>query len=84
MTDKPSSIGSGGAVEHNHCVDCCCARSWAALGFTNYTGMSIPEHIAAMREALEAIANGEGHYGAQAFEYKQIARAALNAREDAS
>lgn len=29
------------------------------------------------REALERIANGDGYYGAQAREYKQIARAAL-------
>lgn len=28
-------------------------------------------------EALREIAVGEGHYGAQAFEYKQIARKAL-------
>lgn len=31
----------------------------------------------AMREALKQIANGEGYYGAQAREYKAIARAAL-------
>jgi len=31
-----------------------------------------------MLEALEAIANGEGTYGAQAHEYKQIARAAIS------
>ena len=30
-----------------------------------------------LRQALQEIANGEGAYGAQAFEYKQIARAAL-------
>lgn len=29
----------------NHCLDCCCARSWAALGITKMTGKSIPEHI---------------------------------------
>jgi uncharacterized coiled-coil DUF342 family protein len=28
-----------------HCKDCCCARSWRALGVTEYTGKSIPEHI---------------------------------------
>ena len=32
---------------------------------------------AALVEALEKIANGDGVYGAQAHEYKQIARAAL-------
>jgi len=30
-----------------------------------------------MRHALEKIAAGDGYYGAQAFEYKAIARAAL-------
>jgi hypothetical protein len=29
----------------NHCVDCCCARSWKALGIESYTGKSIPEEI---------------------------------------
>ena len=29
----------------SHCKDCCCARSWEALGITEYTGLSIPEHI---------------------------------------
>ena len=28
-----------------HCEDCCCARSWKALGVTTYTGMTIVEHI---------------------------------------
>lgn len=28
-----------------HCKDCCCARSWKALGITEFTGKSIPEHI---------------------------------------
>ena len=28
-----------------HCKDCCCARSWKALGVTTYTGMTIVEHI---------------------------------------
>jgi len=33
----------------NHCRDCCCARSWKALGITKYTGLSIPEHIENLR-----------------------------------
>lgn len=33
------------------------------------------------RKALEEIARGEGVYGAQAHEYKQIARAALGGGE---
>lgn len=36
-----------------HCKDCCCARSWKALGITEYTGKSIPEHIDSLR-ALNA------------------------------
>jgi hypothetical protein len=36
-----------------HCQDCCCARSWTALGITEYTGKTIPEHIAKLREELE-------------------------------
>ena len=35
-----------------HCVDCCCARSWTALGVTEYDGRSIPEHIIALRELV--------------------------------
>lgn len=39
-------------AETEHCKDCCCARSWRALGIDTYTGKSIPEHITALREAL--------------------------------
>lgn len=35
-----------------HCHDCCCARSWKALGVTEYTGKSIPEHIEELRVNL--------------------------------
>jgi hypothetical protein len=39
-----------------HCKDCCCARSWEALGNPpNNEGASIPEHIAALRSRVEAI-----------------------------
>lgn len=42
-----------------HCKDCCCAQSRKALGVTEYTGKSIPEHIAALRaqnaELVEAL-----------------------------
>jgi hypothetical protein len=31
--------------KNTHCHDCCCAQSWIALGVTEYTGLSIPEHI---------------------------------------
>ena len=37
---------------------------------------------ARLREALENIANGDGVYGMQAGEYKQIARTALKGGED--
>ena len=51
---------SAGAVrryEAAHCMDCCCAQSWKALGVTTYTGLSIVEHIKqliAERAALHA------------------------------
>ncbi|MCK5612076.1 hypothetical protein KAR91_59950 [Candidatus Pacearchaeota archaeon] len=35
-----------------HCRDCCCARSWKALGITEKTGKSIPEHIEELRQQL--------------------------------
>jgi hypothetical protein len=34
-----------------HCRDCCCARSWEALGIKSYTGRSIPEEIGQLRAA---------------------------------
>jgi hypothetical protein len=37
-----------------HCQDCCCARSWKALGVTEHTGKSIPEHITDLRADLAA------------------------------
>jgi hypothetical protein len=43
------------AREENHCVDCCCAQSWKALGITTYTGKSIPEHIAAQAAEIERL-----------------------------
>lgn len=39
--------------EEHHCHDCCCARSWEALGVTSYTGVSIVESIEALRARLE-------------------------------
>jgi hypothetical protein len=41
------------ADDVTHCRDCCCARSWKALGITSYTGKSIPEHIEQLRTVLE-------------------------------
>lgn len=37
-----------------HCKDCCCARSWEALGVNSYTGMSIVEHIEQLRAKIAA------------------------------
>ena len=56
-------------IGDNHCVDCCCARSWTALGVSEYDGKSIPEHITILREriaALEAALDTEtqGRYSA--------------------
>ncbi len=43
------------AEREKHCKDCCCARSWRALGITdNTTNLSIPEHIQQLREQLAA------------------------------
>lgn len=39
-------------TEAEHCRDCCCARSWKALGIDHYTCKSIAEHIGELREAL--------------------------------
>ena len=33
----------------DHCKDCCCAQAWEALGITEYTSKSIPEHIRELR-----------------------------------
>jgi hypothetical protein len=42
-------------AEAHHCKDCCCARSWAALGITEYTGKSLPEHIEELRASLDRL-----------------------------
>lgn len=36
-----------------HCKDCCCARSWKALGIGEYTGKSIPEHVSDLYRIAE-------------------------------
>ena len=48
-----------------HCRDCCCARSWEALGITEYDGRSIPEHITALRERIATLRQPSGY----AYEY---------------
>jgi hypothetical protein len=42
-------------IEENHCIDCCCAKSWEALGVTAYDGRSIPEHIFELRSRIEEL-----------------------------
>ena len=37
-----------------HCKDCCCAKAWEALGITEYTGKSIPEHILELKALTPA------------------------------
>ena len=37
----------------DHCVDCCCARSWQALGDPEYDGRGIEEHITTAITAAE-------------------------------
>ena len=39
-------------IPDEHCTDCCCSQSWAALGITEYTGKSIPERIAELRKQI--------------------------------
>lgn len=41
-------------LKDGHCKDCCCARSWEALGITEYTGRSIPEEIERLQAVVEA------------------------------
>ena len=45
-------------AEENHCKDCCCAQSWKALGVTEYTGKSIPEHIQELKQELFELKGG--------------------------
>ena len=42
-------------AEKEHCKDCCCARSWRALGISEYTGKSIPDHISELRAENERL-----------------------------
>ena len=42
-------------LEGNHCIDCCCARSWEALGIKEYTGKSIPEEITQLKERIKEL-----------------------------
>lgn len=49
QTTTEALTDHGKAEGEHHCTDCCCAKSWQALGITEYTGKSIPEHIAELK-----------------------------------
>lgn len=75
-----------------HCKDCCCARSWEALGVNSYTGMSIVEHIEQLRAKLAAAENSAreqfirgwyaGHNGIEDEESMEARYAALKAGKE--
>ncbi len=46
--------------EQEHCKDCCCAKSWEALGIKDYTGKSIPEEIVKLKKEKWGILELEG------------------------
>jgi hypothetical protein len=43
------------ALPVDHCKDCCCAQSWAALGISEYNGKSIVENIIDLKAQLAAV-----------------------------
>ena len=45
-------------MEAAHCSDCCCARSWKALGVDKYDGKSIPEHIEQLQAENQRLKDG--------------------------
>lgn len=49
-------IAAGFVRKEDHCKDCCCARSWKALGITGYTGKDISEHIERIRRVAGEMA----------------------------
>lgn len=40
-------------MDDKHCVDCCCAKSWKALGISEYTGKHIAEHIEELKRKAD-------------------------------
>lgn len=52
-----AGAGFGGRIidSAEHCKDCCCARSWKALGISRYTGKSIPEHITELKSRADRV-----------------------------
>lgn len=65
-------------LKRKHCKDCCCAKSWEALGITEYTGLRIPEEIEKLRAELLRIKADTGEWDAQ----QEIER--LRAQRDAA
>lgn len=55
IEDRDWMIAEIERLTEGHCQDCCCARSWEALGITGYTGESIPEHITGMKDEIERL-----------------------------
>lgn len=52
--DRTALLAENRRLRSGHCKDCCCGRSWEALGITEYTGRSIPEEIESLRAKLAA------------------------------
>lgn len=69
-------------LRSHHCTDCCCARSWKALGVHAYTGKSIPEHIETLRSHAEAMA--KALEGFAPFRNGSVAAAAVAAYRSSS
>jgi hypothetical protein len=63
--------------EENHCRDCCCARSWDALGVSTYTGKSIPEHIGELRALLHEFVAMRGRAGFRIDDWERRVNGAL-------
>ncbi len=69
----------------NHCKDCCCARSWKALGSPKYDARDISEHIASLRAkvgrvelAIQSVCDEYGEHGLVKLSFAaQLVRAAL-------
>ena len=48
----------GYVKKSEHCKDCCCAKSWEALGIKEFTGLSIPEEIQKLKKELFELSGG--------------------------
>jgi hypothetical protein len=66
----------------NHCKDCCCARSWEALGVQSYTGQSIPEHITTLRAELQQAREEIGRLKDGSKKYKILCDALSNSEHN--